>query len=160
MAAYSAEQNLTAMNNSLAFVASKALPSFTGSSLTYIAEKNVYLTQGFTSKAGNSYYHALRLSDRIGIFYHIGEGYAHTFLNGITLFAWNGRKAQVIAKREWGGSNWKKFNEHFAMEQSVLMLKGFLLEQADSMGKYVTEKDVLKLSRSMVENTQRKRLSF
>lgn len=160
VAAYSAKQNLTAMNNSLALVASKALPSFTGSSLTYIAEKNMYLTQGFTSKAGNTYYNALRISDRIGIFFHIGEGYAHTFLNGISLFAWNGHKARVIAERKWGGSNWKKFNEQFALEESVRMLKSFLLEQADIMGKYVTEKEALKLSRSMVGKTYRKRLSY
>ena len=75
------------MNTSLALIAAKALPALSGSSLTYNAEKNVYLTLGYTSAAGNTYYRAIRLSDRLAVYYHIGQGYAHTFLNGITLFA-------------------------------------------------------------------------
>ena len=71
------------MNTSLALIAAKALPALSGSSLTYNAEKNVYLTLGYTSAAGNTYYRAIRLSDRLAVYYHIGQGYAHTFLNGI-----------------------------------------------------------------------------
>ena len=70
------------MNTSLALIAAKALPALSGSSLTYNAEKNVYLTLGYTSAAGNTYYRAIRLSDRLAVYYHIGQGYAHTFLNG------------------------------------------------------------------------------
>ena len=70
------------MNTALALVVAKALPALSGSSLTYNPEKNVYLTLGYTSTAGNTYYRAIRFSDRLAVFYHIGEGYAHTFLNG------------------------------------------------------------------------------
>ena len=66
------------MNTSLALIAAKALPALSGSSLTYNAEKNVYLTLGYTSAAGNTYYRAIRLSDRLAVYYHIGQGYAHT----------------------------------------------------------------------------------
>ena len=83
------------MNTSLALVAAKALPALSGSSLTYNPEKNVFLTLGYTSAAGNTYYKAIRFSNRLAVYYHIGEGYAHTFLNGITLFAWNGQKANM-----------------------------------------------------------------
>lgn len=51
------------MNTSLALIAAKALPALSGSSLTYNAEKNVYLTLGYTSAAGNTYYRAIRLTD-------------------------------------------------------------------------------------------------
>lgn len=71
------------MSTALALVAAKALPALSGRSLTYNPEKNVYLTLGYTSAAGNTYYKAIRLSDRLAVYYHIGEGYAHTFLNGI-----------------------------------------------------------------------------
>lgn len=80
------------MSTELALVAAKALPALSGSSLTYNPEKNVYLTLGYTSAAGNTYYRAIRFSKRLAVYYHIGEGYAHTFLNGITLFCWDGRK--------------------------------------------------------------------
>ena len=85
-------KNTTKMSTELALVAAKALPALSGSSLTYNPEKNVYLTLGYTSAAGNTYYRAIRFSKRLAVYYHIGEGYAHTFLNGITLFCWDGRK--------------------------------------------------------------------
>ena len=91
------------MSTALALVAAKALPALSGSSLTYNPEKNVYLTLGYTSTAGNTYYKAIRLSDRLAVYYHIGEGYAHTFLNGITLFAWNGQR-RISSHRSSGAA--------------------------------------------------------
>lgn len=157
VAAYSAKQNQTkTMNTSLALVAAKALPALSGSSLTYNAEKNVYLTLGYTSAAGNTYYRAIRLSDRLAVYYHIGQGYAHTFLNGITLFAWNGQKANIIAQKFWGGCNWRCFNERSAKEESILMLKDFLKGQAKAMGSMVAESQLLDFSRGMIEATHQK----
>ena len=86
-------KNRTNMSTSLALIAAKALPALSGSSISYNPEKNVYLTLGYTSAAGNTYYRAIRLSKRLAVYYHIGEGYARTFLNGITLFCWDGQKA-------------------------------------------------------------------
>lgn len=86
------------MNTSLALIAAKALPALSGSSLTYNAEKNVYLTLGYTSAAGNTYYRAIRLSDRLAVYYHIGQGYAHTFLNGITLLHGTDRRQTSLPR--------------------------------------------------------------
>ena len=146
------------MNTSLALVAAKALPALSGSSLTYNPEKNVYLTLGYTSSAGNTYYRAVRFSDRLAVYYHIGQGYAHTFLNGITLFAWNGQKANIIAQKFWGGCNWRRFNERNAKEESILMLKEFLASQAKAMGSMITESQLLSFSRSMIEETHQRLL--
>lgn len=147
------------MNTALALVAAKALSALSGSSLSYNSEKNVYLTLGYTSVAGNTYYRAIRLSNRLAVFYHIGEGYAHTFLNGITLFAWNGQKANIIAQKFWGGCNWRCFNERSAKEESILMLKDFLAGQAKAMGRIVTESQLLDFSRNMIEATHQKSLA-
>ena len=147
------------MSTSLAIVAAKALPALSGSSLTYNPEKNVYLTLGYTSAAGNTYFRAIRLSNRLAVYYHIGQGYARTFLNGITLFCWDGTKAKIIAQKFWGGSNWKDFSEFFAKEQSILMLKDFLAGQAKALGTQVSEQQMLSFSREMIEETLRKRLA-
>lgn len=147
------------MNTSLALVAAKALPALSSSFLTYNPEKNVYLTLGYTSAAGNTYYRAIRFSDRLAIYYHIGEGYAYTFLNGITLFAWDGQKANIIAQKFWGGSNWRCFNEGCAKKESILMLKEYLAGQAKAMGSMVAESQLLDFSRSMIEATHQKRLA-
>lgn len=139
-------------------IAAKALPALSGSQLTYNAEKNVFLTPAYTSLADNTYYKAIRVSNRLVVAYNIGEGHTHTFLNGITLFAWDGRKARIIAQRFWGGSNWRVFTEQGAMEESVIMLKDFLATQAKMMGKLIGNQQLLEFSRAMIDETQRKML--
>lgn len=147
------------MDSSLALVTAKALPVLSGSSLTYNPAKNVFLTLGYTSAAGNTYYRAIRFSERLAVFYHIGEGYAHTFLNGITLFCWDGTKAKFIAQKLWDGDNWRIFSESFAKEQSILMLKDFLTGLAKALGAHVSEQQMLSFSREMIEDTQRKQIA-
>lgn len=147
------------MNTAIATVAANALPALSGSSLTYNAEKNMFLTLGYTSQAGNTYYRAIRLSKRLAVFYHIGQGYAHTFLNGITLFCWDGQKAKIISQKFWGGCDWRRFSEVFAKEQSIMMLKDYLIGQAKMLGTQVSEQQMLSFSREMIEETQQKRLA-
>ena len=147
------------MNNmSLSVVAEKALPALSGSSLTYNAEKNFLLTTGYTSTAGNTYFKAIRLSKRLAVYYHIGQGYARTFLNGITLFAWNGQQAKIIAQKQWGGYDYRFFSESFAQEQSILMLKDFLAGQAKIMGSSINESQLLTFARQMISETRCKQL--
>ncbi len=133
----------------------RALPALSGASVTYNPEKNVYLTLGYTSAAGNTYFKAVRFSDRLAVHYDIGEGYAYTFLNGITLFAWDGSKAVIIGKKMWGGcGNWVCFSERFAMEQTILMLKNYLEGQAKAIGQSVSDQQLLAFSRQMVDDVR------
>ena len=142
-------------NTALTKLANIALPALSGANVTYNAEKNVYLTLGYTSGAGNTYFKAVRLSDRLAVHYDIGIGYAYTFLNGITLFAWDGTRANIIAKKTWGGcGNWVCFSERFAMEQSIRMLKNYLEGQAKTLGQPVSEQQLLSFSRQMMEEVQ------
>ncbi len=147
------------MNTSVALIAAKALPALSGSSLTYNAEKNVYLTLGYTSAAGNTYFRAIRLSNRLAVYYDIGQGYSRSFLNGITLFCWDGSQAKIIARKSWGGYDWRFFSESFAKEQSILMLKEFLTGQAKALGAQVSDQQTLSFAREMIEETQRKQIA-
>lgn len=147
------------MNTVLATVAAKSLPAMSGDIVTFNPEKNIYLSLGYTSAAGNVYYRVIRVSDRLAIYFHIGQGYAYTFLNGITLFAWNGQKANIIAQKFWGGSNWRVFNEQTAKTECILMLKNFLAGQVKALGATVPECQLLDLSRNMIEDTYQKKLA-
>ena len=146
-------------NTAIQTIVAKSLPALSGESLTYNAAKNVYLTLGYTSAAGNMYYKAIRFSEKLAVFYHIGQGYARTFLNGITLLCWDGRKAKIIGQKFWGGYDWRDFSEHFAKEQSILMLRDFLTSQAKLQGARVSDQDVMAYSRTLIEETQRKQLA-
>lgn len=149
----------TTMKNELSLLASKALPALSGAQLTYDTARNMFLTMGYTSAMGNLYYKAIRVSKRLAVMYHIGEGYLYTFLNGITLVAWNGQKGEVIAQKFWGGSNWRCFTEQSAKEQSVIMLRDFFAGQAKALGHNVSDKELLEFSRSMIEETRCKQLT-
>lgn len=142
------------VTTALTQLAEKALPALSGASVTYNPEKNVYLTLGYTSAAGNTYFKAVRFSNRLAVHYDIGQGYAHTFLNGITLFAWDGNKAVIIGKKMWGGCNWVCFSEHFAMEQTIMMLKNYLEGQAKAIGQCVSNQQLLSFSRQMIEDVR------
>ena len=143
-------------NTALQNIVAKNLPALSGESITYNAAKNVFLTTGYTSAAGNMYYRAIRISDRLAVYYDLGQGYKYTFLNGIKLFCWDGQKAKVIAQKYWGGYDWKVFNEQFAKEQSILMLKDYLAAQLKAQNAYVSDQEMLAFSRGMIEDTQRK----
>ena len=146
-------------NTALQTIAGKNLPALSGESITYNAAKNVFLTQGYTSAAGNMYYRAIRISDRLAIYYDLGQGYKYTFLNGIKLFCWDGQKARIVAQKYWSGCDWRIFNEQFAKEQSILMLKDYLAGQLRIQGAHVSDQDVLAFSRNMIEETMCKQIA-
>ena len=146
-------------NTALQTIVAKNLPALSGDSITYNAAKNVFLSQGYTSAAGNMYYKAIRLSNRLMVYYDLGQGYAYTFLNGIKLYCFDGQKANLIAQRYWGGCDYRIFNEQFAKEQSILMLRGFLEGQLRLQGAHVSDQELTNFARGMIEETQRKQLA-
>ena len=146
-------------NTALQTIVAKNLPALSGESITYNAAKNVFLSMGYTSAAGNMYYRAIRLSNRLIVYYDLGQGYIHTFLNGIKLYCFDGQKANLIAQKYWGGYDYRIFNEQFAKEQSILMLKNYLEGQLKIQGACVSEQEILSYARNMIEETQRKQLA-
>lgn len=146
-------------NTALQTIVAKNLPALSGESITYNAAKNIFLTQGYTSATGNMYYKAIRISDRLAVYYDLGQGYKYTFLNGIKLFCWDGQKAKVIAQKYWGGYDYRVFNEQFAKEQSILMLSNFLAGQLKAQGAQVSNQEIFSFAYKMIEETQQKRLA-
>jgi hypothetical protein len=146
-------------NTALQTIVAKNLPALSGEPITYNAVKNIFLTQGYTSAAGNMYYKAIRISYRLAIYYDLGQGYKYTFLNGIKLFCWDGQKAKVIAQKYWGGCDYRVFNEQFAKEQSILMLSNFLTGQLKAQGAQVSNQEIFSFAYNMIEETQRKQLA-
>jgi hypothetical protein len=146
-------------NTALQTIVMRNLPALSGEPITFNAAKNIFLSQGYISAAGNMYYKAIRISDRLVVFYELGQGYKYTFLNGIKLFAFDGQKATLIAQKYWGSSNWVIFNEQFAKEQSIIMLMNFLAGQLKLQGATVSNQEVYSFARNMIEETQQKRLA-
>ena len=140
------------MNSNLALVAAKALPALSGSTVTYNAEKNLFLTLGYTSAAGNTYYSAVRLSNRLAVHFSLGQGYAYTFLNAIKVFGWDGPRPRLIGQRTFGGfGNWVIFSESFARQKTFEIVKDFLRGQAKLAGQAVSELQLRGFTEQLVD---------
>ncbi len=129
-----------------------------GSSVSYNEEHNIYLTKGYTSAAGNTYFQGARLSDRLIVKYNFGQGYYYLFLNGISLYCYDGYDTKLISSRGYYCQCW---NEAFARNECLNMLKDFLVTQTKMLRQSVPQNQLEELAKAMIELTmanQRPRL--
>lgn len=134
----------------LSMVVESALPALSGSAVTYNADKNIYLSSGYTSAAGNTYFQGLRLSDRIIINYDFGQGYAYLFLNGIRIYGYNGKNKRLIASRSY---YCQTFWEGFAKRECEKMLMEYMTGQMKLMNVSVDQCQLEDFSKSLVQET-------
>lgn len=135
-----ANQSFTTLTDSL-------LPALSGSAVTYCKDHNIYLSKGYTSAAGNTYFQGLCHSDRLVVMYEFGQGWAHLFLNGICLYCFKGREKKLISRRSY---SCQFFNEAFARKECIGMLKNFILIQARMAGASVQPLQLTKFSELMI----------
>lgn len=60
--------------------------------ISFSEVSNSFITNGFTSAAGNTYYNSLRLAEGILIKEDLGQGYCYTFLNAINIYSITDKK--------------------------------------------------------------------
>lgn len=133
----------------------KALPSLANS--TYNKEKNIYLTDGYTSRAGNTYFQGIRLSDRIIIKENIGQGYAYTFLNEIQIFGFDGNMPQLLTSRSY---NCKIYDESFVKSECTDLINEYLKNQCLLSGGITSSRELQSITNLLVNEayTQMKQL--
>ena len=144
---------------SISRVVEKALPALSGSSVTYNAQKNIFLTEGYTSAAGNTYFQGIRASDRIAIKYNIGIGYCHTFLNGIEVYGYDGHQTKLVGSRIF---NCYFFNENNAKKEAIDIVMNYMKGQAKMLGALIDNDQLTDFSAKLVDGayTQMKRLAY
>lgn len=148
------------MKQEVSIVAAKALPGLGAESLTYNAEHNLWHTMGWTSNAGNTYLRAYRVCKGLAIVMSIGIGYCRTFLNGITIFAFDGERPRMIASDHWGGvGNWMSYCEHNEKLVSIRLISNYLLAEAKRLGQPVLESDARAYAESILNQTYKKELT-
>lgn len=133
--------------NSLARLVEKSLPAMSGSKVSYNSKNNIFLTSGYTSAAGNTYYQGIRLSDRIVVKYNLGQGYKYLFLNGIQIYGFNGTGTTLLASRAFLCTC---FDESLAKRQCVDMVMSYLKGQMKLAGTSVSESQLSQFADSLV----------
>lgn len=116
------------ISNGLTKVVEQALPALSGSKVTYNKQNNIYLSDAYTSAAGNTYFQGIRLSNRIIISYYIGQGYAHTFLNGVRIYGFDGNEKKLIASRSF---SCEYFTEEKAKNICISMITNYLQREVE-----------------------------
>ena len=117
------------MSGNLITVVNHCLPQFGG--LNYNSERRMFFSSGYTSQAGNTYFQGLRLSNRLAIVEDIGQGYYHTFLNGLKLYCYDGNQMKLIATRYY---NCCYYSEYIVKQEAESMLKDYIKSQAIMLG--------------------------
>ena len=136
------------MEKALVSLVERALPAMSGSQVTYNSRNNIFLSSGYTSAAGNTYFQGLRLSDRIIINYDFGQGYAYLFLNGIRIYGYDGNQKQLISSRSYYS---QCFSEQYAKAECQCMVKEYLKGQMRLMGNtYINEAQLTEFASQVV----------
>ena len=136
------------------------------SGINYSNKTNAFLSSGYTSAAGNTYFNALRFAEGIVIKEDVGEGYSRTFLNGIRIYSLKNK--QLIAERDFHCYFYSKGKVEC---NSISMLMDVLVEAAEIEGVDIDEdkarsqvEKVIKMAmnndqRTMLQQQSRKYLS-
>ncbi len=75
--------------------------------INYSETANAFLSTGFTSTAGNTYFNAVRFAEGIVIKEDIGIGYARRFLNGLQIYSLSNN--EMLADRNYHCFFYNKF---------------------------------------------------
>lgn len=138
-------------SKSLIVAVKSALPSL-ASNVTYSQAARMFLSPGYVSAAGNMYQEGLRLSRYIAIKFDIGHGYCWSFLNGIKLYIWDGKRPKLVKQKLFYNYCW---SDSSAREESVSMVKEYLKDTCRMLHlDRATDSEVLRLSEALVDETE------
>lgn len=152
------KQTLSAVNNKqLANLAERSLPSLSGDSVSYNSAKNIFVTSGYTSAAGNSYYKTYRLSNRLCISCSLGQGYAYLFLNGLSVYGWDGHQSRILGN--WTSPCTTFFSDSKVKEIAIRLVKDYLAGQAKLLGPNIPDSQLLEFSKELIDETERKQIA-
>ncbi len=135
--------------------------------LNFSESANAFITNGHTSFAGNTYIGVLRFAEGIIIKEDVGEGYAHTFLNGLRIYSIKDKT--LLADRSYHCYFYSK--EKVQSEAKKILLE--LLEEAAEangfeMNRYEAGNAIEKIldnafnsdQRLIAQNQMRKQLTY
>ncbi len=140
-----------ATTTSLSVLVDKFLPTIASSAVTYNADHNIFLTTGYTSASNNTYYQGIRLSNRIIVKYNIGQGYCRTFLNGVSVFGYNGHENHLIGSRSLDCTF---FSEEIAKSIAIDLIKDYMKSQCKMVGAIVNDCQIDSFASRLVKEAE------
>ncbi len=103
----------------------------------YSEAVNAFIGNGFTSLAGNTYFNEVRFIEGLLIKEDVGQGYAHTFLNGIRIFHIESKKLLCEVR-----FNCTCYNLGYVKSQVKMMLSELLINASEKEDLILTKRDL------------------
>lgn len=135
---------------------SRLLPISNGDMLRYDSVNRLYYTNGWTSAACNTYNRGFRISSRLVIEMRIGQGYCRTFINGISIYIFNGHSIELINSKNYDCCF---FSNMFIDSECKKMVEEYVTSQKKLLGAYISESEIKRVSSAMVDETYGKLLN-
>lgn len=104
--------------------------------LRYSETTDVFLTNGYVSAANNVYFNAVRFAEGIIIKEDVGQGYLHTFLNGIRIYSIESKT--LLADKSF---HCCRYNKQSVYTEVKDMLLNLVCEAAAQQGKAVDKNE-------------------
>lgn len=124
----------------------------------YSESANAFLTNGYVSTAGNTYFNAIRMGNGFVIKEDVGQGYLHTFLNGIRIYSLKDR--QLIADKTFHNNI---YSPDKVKSEACDMLTSIIIAAARNEGNILVWSEVRNVIKKEVysafETDQRKMLT-
>lgn len=111
--------------------------------------QHMFITDQYTSAAGNTYYLGVRVSDRFVTILHIGLYHNWTYINDIEVYAFDGENRLLIGKTTVD----QFYNEDLVRESTELLLKNYLAGQMKLNGSKVDDKQLAEQAKSLVKTS-------
>lgn len=112
--------------------------------------QRMFIENEHESAKGNRYYRGIRFSDRIVMVEHVGLFTNWTYIDGIELYAFNGKKLELIQKREYD----KVFrNEAFIRAEAEAMLIDFFDGMAKVNKMEIADDELSAKAKNLVDET-------
>ena len=102
---------------------------------TWDESQRMFICDEYESAAGHRYYCGVRFSDRLAMVEKVGLYHNWTYIDSIELYAFNGRKPELIQKRDYN----KAFrSEEFVRRESEDMIKDYLKGTSKVFGTHMS----------------------
>ena len=139
------------MTNSIAIFEKYGLIN---SNISYSEVANAFVSTGYTSHAGNTYFNTIRVAEGILIKEDVGQGHTHPFLNGIKIYSIKDRT--LLADKSF---HTVFYSSRKVKDEAKKMLLIVLEEAAKNEGYYFdlvkAEKIIDNLLENAINNDQR-----
>lgn len=104
----------------------------------------------YTSASGNTYWKDTLKTKRVEVEFDKGQGYMHTFLNGIRVYGYDGYDRCLLAQRLF---DCHFYNHNDAVKQAEELVCDYLQSQIMMSGRYVSESEIRLIAHQIISES-------